>query len=68
VFWAVLFLLGYVLVTIGAGVILYRPIATIMTEPPNHTHADLREDDRLRRAVAADARALRAGSQRCRCR
>jgi hypothetical protein len=44
VFWAVLFLLGYVLVTIGAGVILYRPIATIMTEPPNHTHADLRED------------------------
>jgi hypothetical protein len=44
VFWAVLFLLGYVVATIGAATILYRPVTTIMTEPSEYGHADLRED------------------------
>lgn len=43
-FWAVLFLLGYVVATIGAATILYRPVTTIMTEPSEYGHADLRED------------------------
>lgn len=43
--WFALFVLGYILFAIGAGVILYQPVTTVMGTSPNSRHRNIEEDE-----------------------
>jgi hypothetical protein len=45
VFWSALFVLGYALFAIGAGVILYSTVATVMGSMPDSQHRNTEEDE-----------------------
>ena len=45
VFWYALFVLGYVLASIGAGVILFHSVNVIMGTSPVSTHRNTDEDE-----------------------
>jgi arylamine N-acetyltransferase len=45
VFWYALFVLGYVLASIGAGVILFHSVTTIMSTSHASTHRNTDEDE-----------------------
>jgi hypothetical protein len=45
VIWSALFVLGYIMFAIGAGVILYRPVTTIMGTLPDSRHRNTEEDE-----------------------
>ena len=44
-FWYALFVLGYTLFAIGAGVMLYAPVSTIMGSSPDSRHRNTEEDE-----------------------
>jgi hypothetical protein len=45
VIWSALFALGYILFAIGAGVILYQPVTTVMGTSPDSRHCNTEEDE-----------------------
>jgi hypothetical protein len=45
VFWSALFILGYVLASIGAGIILFHSVNVIMGTSPVSTHRNTEEDE-----------------------
>jgi hypothetical protein len=45
VFWYALFVLGYAVAAIGAGVILYQPVTTVMGTSTESRHRDTEEDE-----------------------
>jgi hypothetical protein len=45
VFWSALFVLGYALFAIGAGVIMYSTVATVMGSLPESRHRNTEEDE-----------------------
>lgn len=44
-FWYALFVLGYTMFAVGAGVILYLPVSTIMGSSPDSRHRNTEEDE-----------------------
>lgn len=44
-FWSALFILGYVLASIGAGIILFHSVNVIMGTSPVSTHRNTEEDE-----------------------
>jgi hypothetical protein len=45
VFWSALFVLGYALFAIGAGVMLFNTVSTVMGSVPDSRHRDTEEDE-----------------------
>jgi hypothetical protein len=45
VFWSALFMLGYALFAIGAGVMLFNTVSTIMGTSPVSNHRNTDEDE-----------------------
>jgi uncharacterized membrane protein len=45
VFWSALFMLGYAVTAIGAGIILYGPVTTVMGSSPATRHRNAEEDE-----------------------
>lgn len=43
--WSALFALGYIMFSIGAGVILYSTVATVMGSLPESRHRNIEEDE-----------------------
>ena len=44
-FWYALFILGYVISSVGAGVILFHSVTVIMGTSPASTHRNTEEDE-----------------------
>jgi len=45
VLWSALFMLGYTLFAIGAGVMLFNTVSTVMGSVPDSHHRDTTEDE-----------------------
>jgi hypothetical protein len=45
VFWSALFMLGYTMFAIGAGVILFNTVSTVMGSVSDSRHRDTTEDE-----------------------
>jgi hypothetical protein len=45
VIWSALFVLGYTMFSIGAGVILYQSVSTVMGSAPDSRHRNTEEDE-----------------------
>jgi hypothetical protein len=45
VFWSALFVLGYALASIGAGVVLFHSVNVIMGTSPDSRHRNTEDDD-----------------------
>jgi hypothetical protein len=45
VFWSALFMLGYALFAIGAGVMLFNTVSTVMGSVPDSQHRNTIEDE-----------------------
>jgi hypothetical protein len=45
VFWYALFILGYVIAAVGAGIILFHSVNVIMGTSPASTHRNTEEDE-----------------------